>query len=81
MLALAIILFLKPYNHQEKTVHLSCKIAAPLWSQIWRPLQLKDIKPIESVQRRATKFILNDYATDYRSRLIKLHILPLSMLL
>ena len=50
-------------------------------SQIWRPTQLKDIKPIESVQRRATKFILNDYTSDYRSRLIKLQILPLSMLL
>ena len=50
-------------------------------SQIWRSLQLKDIKSIESVQRRATKFILNDYTSNCRSRLIKLHILPLSMLL
>ena len=65
--------------HQEKTVHPSCKIAAPLWSQIWRPLQLKDMKPIESVHH-ATKFILNDYTSNYSSRLIKLHILPLSML-
>ena len=30
-------------------------------SQIWRPLQLKDMKPIESLQGRATKYILNDY--------------------
>ena len=50
-------------------------------SQIWRPLQHKDMKSIESVQRRATKFILNDYTSDYRSRLIKLQLLPLSMLL
>ncbi len=50
-------------------------------SQIWRPLQLKDMKPIESLQRRATKYILNDYTSDYRSRLIKLQLLPLSMLL
>ena len=28
-------------------------------------------------QRRATKFILNDYVTDYKTRLIKLNILPL----
>ena len=48
-------------------------------SQIWRPVQLKDIKPIASVQRRATKFILNDYTSDYRTRLIKLHILLLTM--
>ena len=33
------------------------------------------------VQYRATKFILNDYISDYRSKLIKLYILPLSMLL
>ena len=50
-------------------------------SQIWRPLLHKDINPIESVQRRATKYILNDYASDYRSRFVKLTVLPLSMLL
>ena len=50
-------------------------------SQIWRPLQLKDMKPIESLQRRATKYILNDHTVDYRSRLIRLHLLPLSMVL
>ena len=33
-------------------------------SQIWRPLHLKDTNPIESVQRRATKYILNDYISD-----------------
>ena len=32
---------------------------------------------LESVQRRATKYILNDYTSDYRSRLIKLDLLPL----
>ena len=36
------------------------------------------MKLIESVQRRATKYILNDHTSDYRSRLIKL---PLSILL
>ena len=50
-------------------------------SQIWRPLHLNDINPIESVQRRATKYILNDYISDYRSRLVKLDLLPLTMLL
>ena len=29
------------------------------------------------VQRRATKFILNDYTSDYKSHLIKLQLLPL----
>ena len=45
-------------------------------SQIWRPLLIKDMKPIESLQRRATKYILNDYTSDYRSRLIQLNLLP-----
>ena len=31
--------------------------------------------------RRATKYILNDYSTDYKSRLIKLHMLPLMYIL
>ena len=50
-------------------------------SQVWRPLQVKDINPLESLQRRATKYILNDYSSDYRSRLITLNLLPISMLL
>ena len=50
-------------------------------SQIWRRLQLIDMKPIKSLQCHAMKYILNDYTSDYRSRLIKLHLLPLSMLL
>ena len=29
------------------------------------------------VQRRATKYILNDFTSDYKSRLIKLQLLPL----
>ena len=48
-------------------------------SQIWRPLLIKDMKPIKSLQHRATKYILNDYTSDYRSRLIQLKLLPLAM--
>ena len=48
-------------------------------SQIWRPHLIKDIALIESVQRRATKWILNDYSSDYRSRLVTLELLPLMM--
>ena len=36
-----------------------------------------DILLLEKVQRRATKVILNDYTSDYKSRLIKLQLLPL----
>ena len=46
--------------------------------QVWRPHLLKDIQVLERVQRRATKWILNDFSTDYKSRLISLH-LPLMM--
>ena len=40
-------------------------------SQIWRPLLVKDMKLIESLQCRATKYILNDFTSGYRSRLIQ----------
>ena len=48
-------------------------------SPVWRPQFIKDIKVIERVQRRATKFILDDYRTDYKSRLTSLNMLPLMM--
>ena len=41
-------------------------------SQVWRPSFVKEVKIIEDAQRRATKFILNDYTSDYRTRLLKL---------
>ena len=50
-------------------------------SQVWRPSLLKDIKALENIQRRATKFILNGYSSSYRTRLISLHLLPLMMTL
>ena len=65
MLASPIILFLKQYYTTTKK-RLYVKSRFLYGSQIWRPLQLKGIKPIESVCR-ATKFILNDYTSDYRS--------------
>jgi len=46
-------------------------------SPLWRPHLLKDIILLECVQRRATKFILNDYSSDYKSRLVKLGMLLL----
>ena len=48
--------------------------------QVWCLSLVKEMKTIEDVQRLATKFILNDYVSDYRTRQLKLHILPLSML-
>ena len=38
-------------------------------SQLWRPHHIKDIKALEKIQQQATKFILNYFSTNYRSRL------------
>ena len=45
--------------------------------QLWRPYAIKYIVMLEKVQQRATKFVLNDYNSDYRHRLHKLDLLPL----
>ena len=46
-------------------------------SPVWRPHVIKDIKKLEQLQRRATKYILNDYLSDYKTRLTHLSLLPL----
>ena len=46
-------------------------------SIIWRPYLIQDIIKLESIQRRATKFIMNDYTSDYKSRLLHINLLPL----
>ena len=47
--------------------------------QLWRPMFIKDISSLKQLQRRATKFILQDYTSDYKSRLLSLNLLPLMM--
>ena len=42
----------------------------------WRPHLVKDFVMLETIQRRATKFILNDYHSDYKQRLLTLKLLP-----
>jgi len=46
-------------------------------SQLWNPYLIKDISILERVQRHATKYILDDYTSNYRLRLLKLKLLPL----
>ena len=46
---------------------------------VWCPRFIKDIQLLERVQRRATKYILNDFTSDYKDRLISLELLPLMM--
>ena len=48
-------------------------------SPIWHPYLLADVKCLELVQRRATRFITNYSTMDYRHRLIHLKLLPLMM--
>ena len=48
-------------------------------SPLWHPHLLTDIKCFENVQRRATKFILQNSSFDYKDRLINLQLLPLMM--
>ncbi len=49
-------------------------------SQLWRPMLIKDVSNLERLQRRATKFILQNYVSDYKSRLLSLNLLALMML-
>ena len=50
-------------------------------SPVWRPYLVKDFKSLERIQRRATKFILNNYTSDYKHRLVTHHnIFPLSVI-
>ena len=45
-------------------------------SSVWHPYLLVDIKNLEYVQRRATKFIASNPLLDYRNRLIYLNCCP-----
>ena len=57
--------------------HLSVRNLLIAQLAIWRPYLIQDIIKLESIQRRATKFIMNDYTSDYKSRLLHLNLLPL----
>ena len=46
-------------------------------SQLWRPQLIKDIQKLERIQRRASKYILNNYDLSYKQHLEQLHLLPL----
>ncbi len=60
-------------------ISLACLFKLLYCSPVWRPQRIKDIRDIASVQRRATKFILADYSSDYKLRLTRLNLLPLMM--
>ena len=59
----------------KKSLYLSLVRSKLLYcSQLWNQYLLYDIAVLEQLQRRSTKFI---YKSDYKTRLIKLHMLPL----
>ena len=46
-------------------------------SQLWRPYLIKYIFILERVQRRATKYILNNFSSSYKTRLVQIDLLHL----
>ena len=63
---------------EKKSLYISLVRSQLLYaSPLWRPQLLGDIYKLERVQKRATKFILNDFDSDYRTRLLSLDMLPL----
>ena len=48
-------------------------------SSLWRPHLLSDIQSLDTMQRRATKFIIRDSSLDYKERLMNSNLLPLIM--
>ena len=68
--------------HEKLILYVSLVRSQLLYcSQIWRPHLVSDFTKLERVQRRATKFILNDYTSDYKARLLALNLLPLMFVL
>uniref|UniRef100_A0A1X7SHW1 Uncharacterized protein n=1 Tax=Amphimedon queenslandica TaxID=400682 RepID=A0A1X7SHW1_AMPQE len=65
-------------THVKKMLYLTMVRSQLTYSsQVWRPMLIKDIESLERVQRHATKYILNDWEFNYRSRLVALHLIPL----
>ena len=66
--------------HAKRCLYLSLIRSQLLYcSPLWRPQLLVDVRSLETVHRRATKFIINNPSMDYRDRLISLEMLPLMM--
>ena len=62
----------------KKLLHLTCVRPQLMYClPIWRPRLIKDILLLERVQCKSTKYMLNDYQSDYKTRLTSLHLLPL----
>ena len=69
-------------NHSKKACisHWSAHSYCTVLRSGLSPVLIKDFKALEQIQRRATKYILNNYSLDYKEHLLKLQMLPLSMI-
>ena len=66
----------------KKQLYISLVRSQLLYCSIlWKPYFIKHTQQLERVQRRATKYILNDLTSDYKSRLIQTQLLPLTYIL
>jgi hypothetical protein len=71
------------FNCSTKTKLLSfVSLVRPLVEYntvVWMPNNKKQLCKLESLQRRATKYILNNYSIGYKERLIQCNLLPLTL--
>uniref|UniRef100_A0A1X7TDQ4 Reverse transcriptase domain-containing protein n=1 Tax=Amphimedon queenslandica TaxID=400682 RepID=A0A1X7TDQ4_AMPQE len=74
--------FRNAFTSVKKLIYISLvRSKITYCSQLWRPMLIKDILCIERIQRRATKYITNDYnKSTYKERLLSLNLLPLMYL-
>ena len=64
--------------NEKKVLYISLVRSQLLYcSVLWRPKLIRDIQLLERVRRRATKYILNDFHSSYKCRLLALYRLPL----
>ena len=62
----------------KRTLYLALVRSQLLYcSPLWHPYLFQDISALKRIQCRATKYIMNDYISDYKTRLIKLKLFPL----
>lgn len=62
----------------RKSLYLSLIRSQLLYcSPLWRPHYIRDMLKLERIQKRATKYILMDFQSDYKTRLGALDLLPL----
>ena len=61
----------------KKSLCNSCQITTNILFSTVESIPDQDTVILEKIQRQATKFILSDYVSDYKTRLLKLDLVPL----